>query len=75
MSKSTKHTTLFQHKHVLEFGFEIVELQEKGNMSVVMGVHCLFYMYCNRDVRLVSCKRKPFISSKHHSSNNTICRT
>jgi hypothetical protein len=49
----------FQRKHVLEFGLEIIGLQEKGNMSVVMGVQCLFCMYCGRNVRMASCKRKP----------------
>jgi hypothetical protein len=42
MSKSTKRTTLFQRKHALEFGLEIVEFEEKGNMPVVTGVRCLF---------------------------------
>jgi hypothetical protein len=45
MSKSTKRTTSFQRKHALEFGLEIVELEKKGNMSVMMGVRCLFYVY------------------------------
>jgi hypothetical protein len=30
LSKLTKHTTLFQRKHALEFGLEIVELEVKG---------------------------------------------
>ncbi len=59
MFKSTKRTTLFQHKHALEFGFEIVELEEKGNMSVMIGVHCLFCMYYGQNVKSVSRKRKP----------------
>jgi hypothetical protein len=50
MSKLTKHTTLFQHKHVLEFGLKIVELEEKGNTLVVMSVCCLFFMYHDLDV-------------------------
>jgi hypothetical protein len=45
MSKLTKHTTPFQRKHALEFGLEIVELEEKGNTPIVTGVRCLFYVY------------------------------
>jgi hypothetical protein len=45
MSKSTKHITPFQRKHALEFGMEIVEFEEKGNMLVVTSVRCLFYVY------------------------------
>jgi hypothetical protein len=45
MSKSTKCTGSLQRKHALEFGLEIVELKEKGNMLLMMGMHCLFYMY------------------------------
>jgi hypothetical protein len=50
MSKLTKCTTPLQLKHVLEFGFEIVELEEKGNTPVVIGVRSLFCMYNGRDV-------------------------
>ncbi|CAK9195794.1 unnamed protein product [Sphagnum troendelagicum] len=59
MSKSTKRITSFQHKHVLEFGLEIVELEKKGNMLVVTGVHCLFCVYHGQDVKPTSRKRKP----------------
>ncbi len=59
MSKSIKHTMPFQCKHALEFGLEIVELEEKGNMLVVTGVRCLFCVYCARDVGPMSCERKP----------------
>jgi hypothetical protein len=59
ISKSTKHTMSFQHKHVMEFGFEIVELEEKGNTPVVTGVCYLFCVYHGRDVKLASRKRKP----------------
>ncbi|CAM6010655.1 unnamed protein product [Sphagnum balticum] len=59
MSKSTKRTTSFQCKHALEFGFEIAELEEKGNTLVVMGVCCLFCVYHSWDVGPASCKRKP----------------
>ncbi len=45
MSKSTKRTVLFQHKHELEFGLEIIELEEKGNTPVVTGMRCLLYGY------------------------------
>ncbi len=45
MFKSTKHIMSFQCKHALEFGLEIVELKEKGNTSVMTGVHCLFCVY------------------------------
>jgi hypothetical protein len=44
---------------VLEFGFKIVELKEKGNMLVVTGVRCLFCEYCGWDVEPASCKCKP----------------
>jgi hypothetical protein len=43
MSKSTKRTTSFQRKHALEFGLKIVELEEKGNMSIVTGMR---YLLC-----------------------------
>jgi len=59
MSKSTKRTTPFQRKHALEFGLEIVEFEEKCNMSVVTGVRCLFCVYHGRHVELTSRKRKP----------------
>jgi len=58
MSKSTKCITSFQHKHVLEFELQIVELEKKGNMSIVMGMHFLFYMYHGRDVEPARPKRK-----------------
>jgi hypothetical protein len=58
MSKSTKRITLFQCKHALEFGLEIVELKEKGNTLAVMGVCCLFCVYCGRDVELSNHKHK-----------------
>jgi hypothetical protein len=45
MSKSTKGTTPFQRKHVLEFGLEIVKFEEKGNMRVVTSVRYLFCVY------------------------------
>ncbi len=44
---------------MLEFGLEIVELEEKGNMPVVMGMCCLFYVYCGWDVEPASRKHKP----------------
>ncbi len=59
MSKSTKLTMLFQHKHVLEFGLEIIKLEKKGNTSIVTGVRCLFCVYCGQDVELASRKHKP----------------
>jgi hypothetical protein len=59
MSKLTKCTTPFQRKHALEFGLEIVELQEKGNTPVMTGVRCLFCVYYGQDVGPTSCKRKP----------------
>ncbi|CAM6023615.1 unnamed protein product [Sphagnum balticum] len=58
MSKSTKCTTPFQRKHGLKIGFKIVELEKKGNMLVVMGVCCMFYMYRGQDVELASRKHK-----------------
>ncbi len=58
MSKSTKCTTLFQRKHALEFGLEIVELKKKGNTLVMTNVRCLIYMYHGQDVGPTSCKRK-----------------
>jgi hypothetical protein len=59
MSKSTKRTTPFQHKHALEFGLEIVEFEKKGNTSIMTSMCCLFYMYHGQDVRLASHKHKP----------------
>ncbi len=41
----------FQRKHALEFGLEIVELEEKGNMPFVMGLHYLLCMYRGQYVR------------------------
>ncbi len=35
MSKSTECTMSFQRKQVLEFGFKIIKLEEKGNTSIV----------------------------------------
>lgn len=58
MSMSTKCTTSFQRKNVLEFGLKIVELKRKGNTSVVTGVHYLFYVYHGRDVKPATRKRK-----------------
>ncbi len=58
MFKSTKHITSFQCKHALEFGLEIVELKEKGNTSVITGVHCLFCVYCSWDGGPMICKCK-----------------
>ncbi len=59
MFKLTKRTMSFQHKHALEFGFEIIEFKEKGNMPVVTGMRCLFYVYHNWDLGLASRKHKP----------------
>ncbi len=56
MFKSTKCTRSFQRKHVLQFGLEIVELEEKGNMPIVTGVCCMFCVYHGWDVKLTSCK-------------------
>jgi hypothetical protein len=58
MSKSTKHTTPFQRKHVLGFGFKIIKFEDKGNMLVLSGVCCLFYMYHGWDVGPVNRKHK-----------------
>lgn len=58
MSKLTKCTTPFQRKHALEFELQIVELEKKGNMSIVMGMHFLFYVYHGRDVEPTSPKHK-----------------
>jgi hypothetical protein len=44
MFKPTKRTMLFQCKHALEFGLEIVELKEKGNTSIVTRMSYVFYM-------------------------------
>ncbi len=49
----------FQRKHALEFGLEIVEFEEKGNMPVIIGVRCLFCVYHGRHVKLTSRKHKP----------------
>jgi len=59
MFKSTKCTTPFQRKHVLEFSFEIVEFEEKGNTPVMMGVCCVFCVHRGQDVGPVSRKNKP----------------
>jgi len=59
MSKLTKRITPFQCKHALEFSFEIIELEEKGNMSVMTSVHCLLCVYRGWYFGLVSRKRKP----------------
>ncbi len=58
MFKSTKRTMPFQHKHVLEFGFKIVKLEEKGNTPVVTGVHYLVCVYHSWDVEPMSRKCK-----------------
>jgi hypothetical protein len=58
MSKSTKRNTPFQRKHALEFGLEIVELEEKGNTLVMTVVCCLFCVDHGRDVKPMSRKRK-----------------
>jgi hypothetical protein len=52
MFDSTKNTTLFEREHVLEFGFEIIELKKKGNLPVVTGVP-------SQDIKLANRKRKP----------------
>ncbi len=57
--KSTKHITPFQCKHAFEFGLKIVELEKKGNMSFVMGVHYLLCVYHGQYVRPMTRKRKP----------------
>jgi len=49
----------FQHKHALEFGLEILELEEKGNMLVVTSVHCLLCVYCRQYFGSTSHKHKP----------------
>jgi len=54
MSKSTKRITSFQRKHALEFGLEIVEREKKGNTPIVTSVCCLFYVYHDCDVGLMS---------------------
>jgi hypothetical protein len=41
------------------FGIEIMEFEKKGNTPIVMGVHCLFCVYRNRDIEPASRKHKP----------------
>jgi hypothetical protein len=48
----------FQRKHALEFDLQIVELEKKGNMLIMTGMHFLFCMYRGQDVEPESPKHK-----------------